>query len=154
MKNNACLVCKKEFYGRNNQIFCSSECKNRHNNLKTRLIYRNGKPGSEEISQIQADIYTNNERIQRISDIFNKETAIYKAEIAVLKSDYTDLLKKYERFKNELEKIRKKYYDAQNSMVEMEEQIKLLGALGEMFVPAINKVVENLTKTKKDESPL
>jgi hypothetical protein len=152
MKDITCLVCKKEFYGRDNQVFCSSECKNKHYNAQTRLIYRIGKEEKGEIANIQSQMYEYNDRIIKANDIFDEETANYKSEIAILRSDYTDLLEKYEKLKADLQKIRSQYFDARQSMQKMDDQLKLLGLAAEMLRPAIEKITENLGKTKKDNS--
>ncbi len=147
MKNITCLVCKNDFYGRNNQIFCSIECKNKHNNIKTRLIYGVGKHGNDKITNIQEQIYSNNERFKKAYAILEDEAKINKSEREALRKDYEDLLNNFNRLKADLEKIRGKYIDSLHSARKSEEQLNLIKGLGELLGPIIIKVVDNLGKT-------
>lgn len=151
MKKNSCMVCEKEFNGRSNQKFCSVDCKNKFHNQKTRLIYNVGKKGKKVISKIQKQINSDNARLIRIDSVFEEEKAIYKSEIAKLKSDYTELLGKYEKFKADLEKVKGKYVDSLWKSKEQEEQINKMQAITTLFAPALDKLLDNLNKTKKDE---
>jgi len=150
MRNFNCLVCKRECFGRNNQVFCSPECKNKHHNAQTRLIYSAGKHEKDEIRHVQAQIYANNDKIRKINDVFDQEVARKNSEYAILKSDYSDLLEKYIKIKAELEKIRSRYYDSFQSMQKVDEQIKLLACLAQIVSPAIEKITENMGKMKPD----
>lgn len=150
MKISNCLVCKTEFYGRDNQIFCSSDCKNKHHNVKSKLFYRAGKFGEGQIAAIQEQIYLNNDRFIKTNDNFTRVEESYKAELAELRSDYTELSGKYEGFKKDLERIRGKYVDSFNNARKSEAQLALITELGEMFAPALGKLTENLLKTKKE----
>jgi DNA repair exonuclease SbcCD ATPase subunit len=150
MKDSTCLVCKTEFYGRENQIFCCTDCKNKHYNVKNKLFYKAGKFGEGQIAQIQEQIYNNNDRIAKINSNYIKVEESYKAEIAELKADYNELLRKYETFEVSFERIRGRYGDALQSAKKLEEQMALLKGLGEMLGPTINKLTKNLGKMKQD----
>jgi hypothetical protein len=146
MKNTTCLVCKNDFYGRNNQIFCSIECKNKHNNIKTRLIYSVGKHGDDKISDIQDQMYASDERIRKAYAVLVKESDINKAERELLRKDYLDLLKELEKFKADLEKIKRKYLDSLGSAKELDGQLNIIKGLGALFGPMISKAIDNLGK--------
>ncbi len=151
MKMTTCLVCKYEFFGRNNQIFCSTACKNQHYNQKTRLIYSAGKFGSQEISNLQEQSYSNKAKIIEIKDNFDNETAQGKAVLGILKTDYMDLMKKYEKIKIDLEKIRGKYIESLRSAKKLEEQLMMIKVIGELIGPSAKKIIENLVKIEKEK---
>lgn len=151
MKIITCLVCKYEFSGRNNQIFCSSDCKNKHYNLKTRLTYSAGKFGSQEIKNLQEQSYANKAKILKINDNFDNEMAIHKAELSILKNDYMDLHKNYEKIKVDLEKINSKYVDCFGSSKKSEEQLMMIKVISELIGPYVSKIVDNIVKIEKDE---
>ncbi len=151
MKIITCFVCKNEFSGRNNQIFCSSDCKNNHYNQKTRLTYSAGKFGSQEINNLQEQSYANKAKILKINDNFDNEIAIHKAELSILKNDYMDLHKNYEKIKVDLEKIKSKYVDCFGSSKKSEEQLMMIKVISELIVPYVSKIVDNIVKIEKDE---
>jgi hypothetical protein len=147
MKLIECKVCKNEFYGRRNQIFCSNECKNKHYNQKTKLIYQLGRHGEGKIAEFQEAVYVNTAKVIKIDSIFSAEKELYHSEVAILRSDYVELANNYQKLNVEVERIRKRYIHCHNSAIKSEEQIELLNGLGKMLAPAINKVLENLGKT-------
>ena len=96
-------------------------------------------------------INSDNARLIKVDAIFEEEKAIYKSEMKQLKTDYSDLLDKYERIQEKLGKLKGRYSEALLSKEELEEQLKSINAIATLLGTAIGKVKGYLNITKKGE---
>ena len=150
MKKTVCFVCGKEFYGRDNQIFCSIPCKNYHNNKKTRMQYQAGKYGSEAILEIQKKEYAKNRKILKSLKELDTIKQWHKDQIAELKQEYTELFSNYELMKIKIDGYKATANKQYETLKEMEERKHLINAIAKEFKPLFDKIKLMILKTSPD----
>jgi len=146
-----CKVCNKEFKGRLNQIYCSTDCKNKYYNKKTRLMYVAGKYGKDAFEQILNEQGSNNERMRKALAIFNEKENWFDSEIMKLKEEYTDLLKAYNKLIEDVDNIKKITLNISSEKAEFDAKMNIAKGIGQMISPLVDRIIGGLDKMGKKE---
>ena len=151
MEKLTCKVCLKEFSGRKNQIYCSTDCKNNYYNKKTRLMYISGKYGKKTFEQILDQQSSNNDRMIKALAVFDEKEKWFDSEIMRLKAEYTDLLKAYNKLTEDIDNIKKITLSISSEKAEFDAKMILAKGIGQMISPLVDRIIGGLDKMGKKE---
>ena len=111
MKLIICPICKTEFKGRNNQIFCSIECKNEFHNSKNKETF--------DIIELLPEKY--NEIQSKILELSNSNEQL-KVELQSVKKKYAKLKRAYLEIKEELNELEANSQETDDTQEKNEEE--------------------------------